>query len=112
MVKTFRTAFFEYMDAHPDVSLNAWCNRAGVSYEQIKKFKQRAVNDENASTNVDDARKLANAAGYSIDEFLEDTTAADRAEAAAQYSQLSNREMEFLRVLAKAQRAEDREAES
>ena len=108
MVKTFRKAFIDYTNANPGMSLRAWCSKAGVSYEQMKKFNQRAVEDENATTNVDDARKLANAAGYSLDEFLEDDLPQYRSESASLYSKLTDTEREFLRVVAERQRAEDR----
>ena len=81
--------------------------RAGVSYEQLKKARLR----ENATTNVDDARKVANALGLTLDELLEDDLAQTRAEVVALYNSLTDQEREFLRIAAQERRAQVPEAD-
>lgn len=92
MAKTFRTAFLEALEltgwSVPEVT-----RRSGVSTDQLNKLKQR----ENAKTNVDDAQLVANAFGYTLDEFLSDTLAQDRDETAALWRQLTERERQLIR---------------
>lgn len=80
------------------LSLKAICEKAGVSYEQMKKVMQRPT----ASTNVDDAIKIAHALGFTIDEFLQDDLSSDRIEIAKLYSDLSDAEIALIRDLAKS----------
>ena len=83
------------------LSLKKVCEAAGVSYEQAKKMKQR----EPSSTNVDDAVKLADALGLTVNELLEDDLSSDRIEQARLYSQLSEPERRILREIAQARAA-------
>lgn len=96
MPKKFREAFLEALQL-TQWSVAEVARRAGVSKDQLDKLKQR----ENARTNVDDARAVANAFGYTIDEFLDDQLADDRNEAARLWRQLSEREIHLLRSAAK-----------
>lgn len=105
MPKRFYTALVEAMAA-TNWSLQRVCQEAGVSYEQYKKFAQRAARDPNVSTNVDDAVKIANAFGFTLDEFLGDDTARFRSEAADLWRQLSDAERDFLLAAAKGRRGE------
>lgn len=93
MATTFRQALLDALQ-RTGVPLTKVAADAGVSYEQLKKVKQR----EGASTNVDDAKAVANYFGFTLDEFLGDGTAEDRAEIARLYSQLSPRERAILRA--------------
>jgi transcriptional regulator with XRE-family HTH domain len=101
MTKTFRDALKEAvaMRATPIKQVAA---ETGVSYEQLKKVLQR----EGASTNVDDAVKVAHFFGFSLDEFLGDTTAQDRIEIVEQYNRLSPQERDLLRDVARGRRGE------
>lgn len=93
MAKTFRDALLARLA--PDMTLKAIADGAGVSYEQLKKLNQR----QDARTNYDDAMKVAAFFGLTLDEFLEDDLAQDRAVIAATYSRLSPQERELLRVI-------------
>jgi transcriptional regulator with XRE-family HTH domain len=104
MAKTFREALLETVE-RTGKSLKAIADGANVSYEQLKKVSQR----EGASTNVDDARRVANFLGITLDEFLEDHTAQDRVDAAKLYSQLTPAEREILQATARGLRVRDRE---
>ncbi len=95
MVKSFRTALLEYAEA-TGTALKVVAERAGVSYEQLKKIKQR----EDASTNVDDARRIANAFGLTLDEFLDDETIEARIAVVELYSRLSPQERRILQAAA------------
>jgi transcriptional regulator with XRE-family HTH domain len=86
-------------------SLQKACEEADVSYDQFKKFMQRAAQDPNASTNVDAAVKLANAFGMTFDELISDETAILRSEAVALWRELRPEEREFLRSAAEARHA-------
>lgn len=92
-------------------SLKKACEEAGVSYEQMKKFRQRSKSDPNASTNVDDAVKIANALGFTLDEFLSDDTARLRSEAADLWRKLTDGERDLLLAAARGQRAQDQSAD-
>lgn len=87
----FRTAFLEAL-AESGLTVAEVARRSGVSKEQLNKLKQR----ENAKTNVDDARRVASAFGYSLDDFLEDDRAQVQAEIASLLSQLTEQERDFL----------------
>jgi len=105
MTKTFRDALLERVAISRSEtgkpSLRAVATGAGVSYEQLKKLKQR----DDGSTNVDDAVKVANFFGLTLDEFLGDPTATVRAEIDALYSSLSAEERSYLRGIADGLRA-------
>ena len=95
MAKSFRDAFLEAL------TISGWkvpevARRSGVSQDQLNKLKQR----DGAKTNVDDAKAVANAFGYSLDEFLEDEFSQDRDRAAAIWRQLSERERHLIRTAA------------
>lgn len=98
MTKRFRDAFLEALAA-TGTSLRKVASETGISEDQLKKLKQR----ESASTNVDDAIKVANFFGYTLDEFLEDETVQDRAEIVRLYMQLSPRERAILRAASREQ---------
>jgi phage repressor protein C with HTH and peptisase S24 domain len=66
MKTSFRDAFLAAL-ATSGRSLLDVSTEAGVSYEQMKKFKQ----GRSTSTNVDDAAALAGALGMSIEELLD-----------------------------------------
>lgn len=93
MSKTFRNALLTRMSSPDAPSWKAVAEGAGVSYEQLKKVKQR----DTASTNVDDAVKIAHFFGCTLDEFLGDRLASDRLEIANLYSQLTEEERDLLR---------------
>jgi transcriptional regulator with XRE-family HTH domain len=97
MLKTFRQAFLETLERTREPVAKI-AREAGVSEEQLKKVKQR----ENASTNVDDAVKVAHHFGMSLDEFLDDETVRLRGEVLAVYAQLTPAERQLLQDLAKA----------
>ena len=82
-------------------SLAAVARGAGVSVEQLKKVKQR----DTASTNIDDAVRVANYFGFTIDEFLRDDLASDRISAVRLWFQLSEAEREILRAAARGRAA-------
>jgi len=93
MKRTFREALLEAV-ASTHTSLQKVADGSGVSYEQLKKVGQRP----DASTNVDDAKRVANFFGVTLDEFLGDDTASDRAAIVATYFQLSEQERLLLRA--------------
>ena len=66
---------------------------SGVSYDQLKKLRQRPL----ASTNVDDARAVANVFGVTLDQFLDDTSLSARVEPVEFRNRLTDRELEMLR---------------
>lgn len=103
MPKRFFDALTEALAA-TGWSLQRACTEAGVSYDQFKKFMQRAPKDQHASTNVDDAVKIANAFGFSLDEFLSDETADLRSEAAHLWRELSPQERDILLAAARGRR--------
>lgn len=96
MSKTFRAALLEALEVN-DESLRSVCEATKVSYEQMKKVKQR----DTASTNVDDAVRIANHFGMSIDEFLDDDTQYRRSVAVSLYNQLTEAEIEILLAAAR-----------
>jgi transcriptional regulator with XRE-family HTH domain len=106
MAKTFRNALLEQMEA-TKTPLKEVAARSGVSYEQLKKVKQR----EDASTNVDDARKIANAFGLTLDEFLDDRTIEARIEVVELYSRLSPDARRILQAASDAPPAQDQKPE-
>lgn len=96
MAKTFREALLSAV-AERQTTLRAVAEGSKVSYEQLKKVGQR----EGAKTNVDDAIRVARFFGLTLDEFLSDDLASDRAEIAKLYSQLTEAEIEILRAAAR-----------
>jgi transcriptional regulator with XRE-family HTH domain len=94
MAKRFRDALLERVAPAGPLTLQEVARRAGVSYEQLKKVGQR----ENASTNVDDARKVANVFGLTLDEFLDDRTIEARIQVVELYSRLSPQERRLLQA--------------
>lgn len=91
MPRRFRDAFVEALEKS-GLSLRAVAIGSGVSEEQLKKLKQR----ENATTNVDDAKKVAEFFGMGLDDFLDDPELSRPVEIAALYSRLPHRlKLEF-----------------
>lgn len=88
-------------------SIPTLCREAGVSTTQITKFMQRGAKGERISTNVDDAAKIANALGLTLDEMLGDDTARLRSEAASLWRQLTDGEREILLAAARGQRVRE-----
>lgn len=107
MTKTFRQALLQWLE-QTSLSLAVIAERSGVSYDQLKKVKAR----ETASTNFDDAVKVAHAFGVTVDEFLDDDLASDRAGIARLYSELSPSELRVLRAAAKGLPSVPREEET
>ena len=96
MTKTFRQALLDYL-ASGGMQLPEIAKRSGVSHEQLKKVRQR----EGASTNVEDALAVANACGFSLDEFLGDQTRELRATVVDQYTRLTDAEKDLLLTLSR-----------
>lgn len=105
MKKRFRDAFLSALE-NSDLSLAEIARRTGVSQEQLKKLKQR----ETASTNVDDAVKIAACFGQTLDEFLDEAALADRAEILRLWSLLDPEEQEILLASAQGIAARHHEA--
>lgn len=106
MVKTFREAFLEALDA-TKTPVAEIARRSGVSREQLNKLRQR----EGAKTNVDDARRVAAAFGCSLDEFLGERVSTDRGEIANLLAQLTPEERDFLIRAARGLHAQHHEGE-
>ena len=83
MTRKFRDAFIDAL-VKSGLSLRAVAVGSGVSEGQLKKLKQR----ENATTNVDDARKVAAFFGVGLDQFLDDPELSHHVEIAELYSRL------------------------
>lgn len=96
MPRTFREALLDTI-AVTGLSLADVARGTGVSYEQLKKVAQRAL----ASTNIDDAVKVANFFGFTIDEFLQDNLASDRVAAIRLWFELTDAERGILRDAAR-----------
>lgn len=77
MQKTFRDRLLEEIDRQ-GLTLADVARKAGVSYDQLKKLRQRPV----ASTNIDDARKIIAALGLTVDQFFEEEVEAQVRQAA------------------------------
>ncbi len=99
MIRTFKEALEDAV-ARNKTSLAAVAEATGVSYEQLKKLRQRP----NASTNVDDAKLIANHFGMSLDEFLGDDLVQDRAAVIETYNRLTPEERALLRRLSESDR--------
>ena len=100
MTRSFRTALLDALE-RTETTMAELSRATGVSEEQIKKIKQR----ENASTNVDDAVLIAHYFGMTLDEFIEDRTAAARVESVELYMQLTPQERDLLAAAASGLRA-------
>lgn len=98
MTRTFRDAFLDALNQSGQ-SLASVAKGAQVSLEQLKKLKQR----ETASTNVDDARRIANFFGKRLDDFIDGEVTAEDIEMLDLLHQLEPSERQFLRTAAKAQ---------
>jgi hypothetical protein len=97
MTMNFRQALLREIAAR-GTSLKRVCEESGVSYEQMKKLSQRP----DATTNVDDAVKLAAALGLTVNELLQDDLASDRIEQARLWSRLTEPERQMLQRIAAA----------
>ena len=106
-MKTFRDALFSRVDAPGGPSLRAVAEGAGVSYEQLKKLRQRP----SATTNIEDAVRVAHFFGLSIDEFMEDSLTSDRLRVVQLYNALSPQERAMLEDLARVRSAPSNPAE-
>lgn len=106
MTRPFRDALNDAIKSS-GWSLRYVAGVSGVSYDQLKKLSQ----GRSRSTNVDDAIRIAHAFGVTLDEFLDDRTVSDRAEAVALWRQLSEEERDLLRAAARGRAAQAREGE-
>ena len=100
MVKTFRSALLDALK-ETGLPLHRVAVESGVSYDQLKKLRQRPL----ASTNVDDARAVANFFGVTLDQFLDDTSLSVRIELLEFYNRLSDQEIEILKAAARGKGA-------
>ncbi len=100
MVKTFRAALLDALK-ETGVPLHRVAVGSGVSYDQLKKLRQRPL----ASTNVDDARAVANFFGVTLDQFLDDRSLSARVELLEFYTLLSDQEIEILKAAARGRGA-------
>lgn len=93
MAKPFREALLERCE-QTKTSLKKVAEGTGVSYDQLKKLRQR----EDAKTNVDDAIKIAAFFGLSMEEFVGDEAVEARVAVVETYNQLTPRERAILRA--------------
>lgn len=98
MTRTFRNAFLDALE-QTGQSLASVAKGAKVSLEQLKKLKQR----DTATTNVDDARRIANHFGMRLDDFIDGEVTEEDIEMLDLLHQLEPQERQFLRTAAKAQ---------
>lgn len=99
--------FFDALDgalAATGMTVAELCRRADVSDDQINKLLQRGRAGKKATTNVDDAVKIANALGLTLDELLQDDTAILRSDGVRLWQRLSDAEREILLAAARGQR--------
>lgn len=92
MPMTFRDALLSRAGSPGQPTLKKVAEGAKVSYEQLKKLKQ----GKSQSTNADDAVKIAAWFGMTLNEFIDDHLAEDRAVVADLYSQLEPEEIQIL----------------
>lgn len=104
MTKRFYDALRDALDA-TGWSITKLCEEAGVSREQVTKFMQRSKKGQPATTNIDDAVKLAHAFGMTIDELIEDDTASLRSEAVDLWRKLTQEERDILLAAARGRTA-------
>ena len=107
MAKTFRSALLDALE-ETGLPLSKVAVGSGVSYDQLKKLRQRP----HASTNVDDARAVANFFGVTLDQFLDDTSLSARVELVEFYTRLTDTEIEILKAAARGRDALVPEAKS
>jgi hypothetical protein len=107
MQKPFLDALAGHLD-RTGKSLRDVCTGPGVSYEQLKRALQRNK-DKPASTNADDAIRVAAYFGMTLNEFVGDDLAQDRAEVAATYSQPTDQERNLLKATGRGLAAPARE---
>jgi hypothetical protein len=100
MVKSFRSALLDALE-ETGLPLSKVAVGSGVSYNQLKKLRLRP----NASTNVDDARAVANFFGVTLDQFLDDTSSSARVELAEFYNRLTDQEIDILKAAARGRGA-------
>lgn len=100
MAMTFRSALLDALKL-TGLPLSKVAEGSGVSYDQLKKLRQRPE----ASTNVDDARAVANFFGVTLDQFLDDTSLSARVELVEFYNRLTVEEIEILKAAARGQGA-------
>jgi hypothetical protein len=98
MAKTFRSALLDALEK-TRLPLSKVAVGSGVSYDQLKKLRQRP----HASTNVDDARAVASFFGVTLDQFLDDTSLSARVELVEFYNRLTDTEIEILKAAARGQ---------
>ena len=96
MAKTFRSALLDALE-ETGLPLSKVAEGSRVSYDQLKKLRLRP----HASTNVDDARAVANFFGVTLDQFLDDTSLSVRIELLEFYNRLSDQEIEILKAAAR-----------
>lgn len=82
-MKTFRDALLDHL-AHTGLSVADLSKRSGVSAQQLYKIKQ----GKSASTNVEDAQRISDAFGKTLDEFMGSPAGEYPHEIAYLYSQL------------------------
>ena len=98
MAKTFRSALLDALE-ETGLPLSKVAAGSCVSYDQLKKLRQRP----NASTNVDDARAVANFFGVTLDQFLDDRSLPARVQLVEFYNRLTDQEIEILKAVAGGQ---------
>ena len=106
MAKTFRSALLDALE-ETGLPLSKVAVGSGVSYDQLKKLRQRPL----ASTNVDDARAVAKFFGVTLDHFLGEKSLSARVELVEFYNRLTDQEIEILKAAARGQAALPPDAE-
>lgn len=106
MTMSFREALLARIDGPGKPSLKSVAEAAHVSYEQLKKVRQ----GKSQSTNAEDAIKIAAHFGLTLNEFLQDDLAEDRAIVVATYKSLSEAERQLLRDAAAGRSSRDQSA--
>ena len=100
MAKTFRSALLDALE-ETGLPLLRVAAGSGVSYDQLKKLRLRP----NASTNVDDARTVANFFGLTLDQFLEDRSFSGRVQLVEFCNRLTVEEIDILKAAARGRGA-------
>ena len=98
MRKLFLHALADLME-RTGTSRPSLATSAGVSLAQLNKALQRQAKGESPSMNVDDALKIADFFGLTVNELVGDAIDDDRLRLAQAYLQLTPRERAFLRAL-------------
>ena len=99
MSMNFRDALLRAIESH-EVSLRSVATGSGVSYEQLKKLKQRP----DASTNIDDAVRIAGYFGQTLDQFLQEPDGSAPHHVTEIYTKLSERDRQRLLFFARGLR--------